>query len=132
MFVDLVKAFDSVDRPLLLKTLADLGLSPIVRNLIEAIHTTPYGEISSNSRFAVERGVRQGCVVGLFLFNIAMDYLYRKSLNSADRDSTLIDHLAYADDLVLIAYDEKTMHLKQQDLNDEIRKFGMEISVKKT
>ena len=131
VFIDLVKAFDTVDRPLLFKTLADLGLAPVVRNLVEAIHTTPYGEITSKSRFAVERGVRQGCVVGPFLFNIAMDYLCRKSLNCADRGSCLIDHLAYADDLVLIAYDENTMHLKLQNLNNEIRKFGMEISVKK-
>ena len=131
VFIDLVKAFDTVDRPLLFKTLADLGLAPVVRNLVEAIHTTLHGEITSNSRFAVERGVRQGSVVGPFLFNIAMDYLLRKSLNCADRDSSPIDHLAYADDLVLIAYDEKTMHLKLQSLNNEIRKFGMEISVKK-
>ena len=131
VFIDLVKAFDTVDRPLLFKTLVDLGLAPVVRNLVEAIHTTPHGEITSKSRFAVERGVRQGCVVGPFLFNIAMDYFCRKSLNCADRGHLLIDHLAYADDLVLIAYYEKTMLLKLQNLNDQIRKFGMEISVKK-
>ena len=131
VFIDLVKTFDTVDRPLLFKTLADLGLAPVVRNLVEAIHTTPHGEINSNSRFAVGRGVRQECVVGSFLFNIAMDYLCRKSLNCADRGSSLIDQLENADDLVLIAYDEKTMHLKLQNLNNEIRKFGMEISVKK-
>ena len=73
VFIDLVKAFDTVDRPLLFKTLADLGLAPVVRNFVEAISTTPHGEINSNSRFAVERGVRQVCVVVSFLFNIAMD-----------------------------------------------------------
>ena len=114
MFIDPVKAFDTVDRPLLFKTLTDLGPAPVVRTLVEAIHTTTYGENSPNSHFAVERGVRQGCVLGRFLFNIAMDYLCR-SLNRADRDYFLIGHLAYADDVVLIAYDEKTMHSKLQN-----------------
>ena len=60
-----------------------------------------------------------------------MDYLYRKSFNCADRDSSLIDHLAYADDLVLIAYDVKTMHSELQNLNNETRKLGMEIFSKR-
>ena len=116
--IDLVNAFDTVDRPLLFKTLAESGLAPVVRTLVEAIHTTPHGEISPNGSFAVERGVRQGCVVVPFLFNIAMDCLCRRSLNCQDRGFFPIDHLAYADDLVLIAYEEGTMHLKLQNLNN--------------
>ena len=118
VFIDLVIAFDTVDRHLLFKTLAESGLAPVVRTLVEAIHTTPHGEISSNGSFAVERGVRQGCVVVPFLFNIAMDYLCRRSLNCQDRGFFPIDHLAYADDLVLIAYEEGTMQPKLQNLNN--------------
>ena len=130
-----IKALDTVDRPLLFRTLADLGLAPVVRPLAEAIHTTRYGDIplivALQLKGELDKGVWWAHSFST-MFNIALDYLCGRSLNSADRDSFLIDHVAYADDLVLIAYDEKTMHSKLQNLNNEIRKFGMEIEAKKT
>ena len=74
-FIDLTKAYDSVDRTLLWTVLARFG---VAQNLISAIRQFHDGmracvwlDDSVCSRwFAVKQGLRQGCVLASLLFNI--------------------------------------------------------------
>ena len=75
MLIDLTKAYDSVDRTLFWTVFACLG---VPQNLIPAIcqfHDGVRAYVRLNDRvcsgwFAVEQGLRQGCVLAPLLFNI--------------------------------------------------------------
>ncbi len=81
-FMDLEKAYDSVDREALWKVLKIYGVSGQILKGIQAIYreanaSVRVGEKFSES-FALEVGVRQGCVMSPWLFNIFMDECMRE------------------------------------------------------
>ena len=83
-FVDLCKAFDSVNRNALWAVLRASGLpEDLVRVLID-LHTDTSCHIrvgcSHSSPFSMEFGVQQGYPLAPFLFNIFMDWVVREAL----------------------------------------------------
>jgi len=75
-FVDLSKAYDRVDRPLLWELLRKIGVSPTLVHLIENIHTgsratvyTP-GLNRPSKQFELSRGLKQDSGLAPLLFNI--------------------------------------------------------------
>jgi hypothetical protein len=83
-FVDLCKAFDSVNRAALWAVLRASGLpEDLVRILID-LHTNTTCRIrvgsSHSSPFLMEFGVQQGCPLAPFLFNLFMDWVFRETL----------------------------------------------------
>ena len=82
-FIDYAKAFDSVDHKKLWKILREMGipdhLTCLLRNLYagqEATVRTGHGTIDW---FQVEKGVRQGYMLSLCLFNLYAEYIMRNS-----------------------------------------------------
>ena len=73
-FVDLRKAFDTVDRRLLFSILERFGCPPIFLGLLRALHTGNTAEVrvgsDTSERFEVTMGVKQGCVLAPVLFNV--------------------------------------------------------------
>ena len=74
-FIDLTKAYDSVDRTLLWTELARLGVSQKIISVIRQFHDGMRACVRLDDRvcsrwFAVEQGLRQGCVLAPLLFNI--------------------------------------------------------------
>ena len=74
-FIDLQKAYDSVDRELLWKVLARIGVPHTMIAVIRQFHDgmrarvrTDDGEYSE--WFEVKQGLRQGCVLSPLLFNV--------------------------------------------------------------
>ena len=74
-FIDLTKAYDSVDRTLMWTVLARFGIPPRMLAVIRQFHDgmracvrLDDGECSD--MFDVEQGLRQGCVLAPLLFNI--------------------------------------------------------------
>ena len=73
-FIDLAKAFDSVDRCLLWKILEKCGCPPKIIGMIQQLHDGMNvrvkfsGDLSDP--FAVTRGVKQGCTLAPALFNM--------------------------------------------------------------
>ena len=115
------KAFDSIKRAILGKKLISYGVSGkvgIVRILIFWYTTQHFNilvyyskiyvrwkNIMSNT-FSVTNGVRQGGILSPYLFCVYMDDLSNKLTNvnaGCIIDSSLINRLMYADDLVLMA-----------------------------
>ena len=83
----------------------------------------------------IGRGVTQGCCSSPILFNLYSEYLTKEALDGLGDLKTggqIIHTVKYADDLVLLAKDEKVL----QDMIDkqiEIRRcYGMEMNVAKT
>ena len=74
-FIDLVKAYDSVDRVLLWEVLARFGVPPRMIKVIRMFHDGMRARVQLDdgdfsARFNVCQGLRQGCVLPPLLFNI--------------------------------------------------------------
>ena len=88
-FVDLAKAFDTVNRDMLWTVLAKFGCPPRFMTILRAFHEgmsarVSVGGILSNS-FEVTVGVKQGCVLAPVIFNIymaAITFLARRDMNA--------------------------------------------------
>ena len=87
VFVDLRKAFDTMDRTRCLKILRAYGVGPNMRRLIEAFwdHAVLTCRANGNySRpFKAGRGVTQGGTLSPKLFNILIDDIVREWLRHA-------------------------------------------------
>ena len=74
-FIDLTKAYDSVVRTLLWTVHTRFGVPQIMISVIRQFHDGMQASVRLDDRvcsrgFAVEQGLRQGCVLAPLLFNI--------------------------------------------------------------
>ena len=74
-FIDLAKAYDSVDRVLLWEVLARFGVPPRIIKVIRMFHDGMRARVQLDDRdfsawFNDCQGLRQGCVFSPLLFNI--------------------------------------------------------------
>ena len=88
-FIDLTKAFDSVNREGLYIVLGILGCPQKLLNLICSLHTgmmaTVAYENEESKAFAINNGVKQGCVLAPVLFNICFSYVIRHAFQGNDK-----------------------------------------------
>ena len=74
LFIDLTKAFDTVNREALWTVLEHIGCSPKFLSMIRLFHDDMTGQVLSNGNvteaFAISNGVKQGCVLAPIVFNI--------------------------------------------------------------
>ena len=73
-FIDLTKAFDTVNRDLLWNILRKFGCSQTFIATLQQFHTGMSAQVviagSQSSNFPVEAGVKQGCVLASIIFNL--------------------------------------------------------------
>ena len=98
-FIDLAKAFDSVDHMTLLGRLSSIGLSPTCCNWFASYLTNQIQQVKTDNilsePLAITKGVPQGSILGPILFSI-----YINDVAKAAGSSRI--HL-YADDTILYA-----------------------------
>ena len=74
IFIDLMKAYDSVDREALWLVLTKFGFPDKIVALIQSLHegmkarVTMFGKLSEE--FDIKNGLRQGCVLAPSLLNV--------------------------------------------------------------
>ena len=130
VFVDLEKAFDRVPREVVKWAMRKLGveewLVSVVMVMYERARTQVRvsGELSDD--FPVNVGVHQGSVLSPLLFIMVLEAL------SLEFRSGLPFELLYADDLVLIAEDEREAQEKFQRWREGLSSKGLRVNVDKT
>ena len=86
-FIDIQKAYDSVNRKLLWKICRHYELAEKIVKLLQLIHKNTRAKVRINSElsdsFDTENGVLQGGIPSCILFNIFFDFIIRKVLEEA-------------------------------------------------
>ena len=87
--------------------------------------------------FQIGKGVRQGCILSLCLFNLYVEYIMRNAgleetqagIKIAGRN---INKLRYADDTTLVAESEEELKSLLMKVKEESEKVGLKLNVEKT
>ena len=138
-FIDVSKAFDSVNHDILMKRLLECGIPRIFVNLIEYWYDNQWVNVKFlsciSNDWKIGNGVRQGGVLSGLFFGIYVDALIEKI--SAMRVGCKLgivssNIIAYADDLVLLAPSAKALQMLINGALDEALSLDLEFNNKKT
>ena len=109
-FLDISKAFDTIDHYILIDQLHKLGVPTCLVNIVEYWYANQYASVTFKNSYSEEwkisNGVRQGGVLSGLLFNIYIDSLLNKISNvniGCKLGIINANIIAYADDIVLLA-----------------------------
>ena len=143
--IDADKAFDKVQHPFMIKTLAKVGIEGTFLNIIKAIcdkPNKPTANIILNGEklkaFSLKSGTRQGCPLSPLLFNIVLEVLatairQTKELKGIHIGREEIKLSLYADDMILYIENPKDSTPKRLELINKFNKVaGYKINIQKS
>ncbi len=161
-FVDLTKAFDTVNRDILWRILAKCGCPPRFTSILKDFHSGMSARVAvgglESEPFEVNVGVKQGCVLAPALFNIylvAVTLLSRHSVNPDDgvairyrldgsvfnlrrlqaktkTRQAIIHDLQYADDAAFPSHSSEGLQRVMRTMSDTYTSTGLVINPRKT
>ena len=112
-------------------------LTCLLRNLYADQEATVRTGHGTTDWFQIGKGVPQGCVLSLCLFNLYAEYIMRNvgleetqaGIKFAGRN---INNLRYADDTTLMAESEKKLKSLLMKVKEKSEKFGLKLNIQKT
>ena len=122
------------------KILKEMGipdhLTCLLRNLYAGREATVRTGHGTTDWFQIGKGVRQGCILSLCLFNLYAEYIMRNAgldegqagIKIAERN---INNLRYADNTTLMAESEELKSLLMK-VKEESEKVGSKLNIQKT
>ena len=123
-FVDLVKAFDTVPREMVMATVRWMGVPEAEMRMVEGMHEKTAARVvvgeGASEEFEVKIGLKQGTVLSLLLFITVQDIISRKTVV---KDA--MKKLLYADDLVLVANGKQELQETMEKWNGLFTKHGL-------
>jgi hypothetical protein len=126
LFIDFKQAFDNINRNSLVEQMQQMKIPEKLIKLTKMTMGNSRARISTaegvTNEINIKRGVRQGDALSSTLINIALDGAIKAA--GLDRAITVsaFQVIAYADDLVLIARDKKSLGAALQKLVTETEK----------
>ena len=139
-FVDLEKAYDSVSREKLWKVLDEYGVKGKLLRAIQALYVDGRARVKvgrmESELFSVYRGVRQGCTLSPWLFNVFMDRVTREAKRLFRSEVKLstgdVGVLLFADDMVVMAESAEGLQHNLQVMSDVLSKWELKVNWRKT
>ena len=139
-FIDYSKAFDCVDHEKLWLALREIGIPEHLINILCSLYNrqeaTVRTEKGNTEWFNIGKGVRQGCILSPYLFNMYTEIIMRKALDSTETGikigGQVSDNMRYADDTTLVEDTEHGMKNLIKRVKDESEKAGLYLNIKKT
>jgi len=138
-FIDVRKAYDTVNRAILWKKLGNMGISKAFVGLLQSLYRDTKRSIEWKSyitpAFATNTGLRQGCPLSPLLFALYVAHV-PAAIDKVEAGATIGDlkfsNLFYADDIVLMAENKPSMRRSVGVVYDELGDLGLEINFKKS
>jgi predicted DNA-binding protein len=138
-FIDWKKAFDRVNWTKLMQILKGTGIDWCERRLIGNLYMAQSVKVRLNCgetrSVKIGRGVRQGCCLSPVLFNLYSECLTKEALEGFGDfkiGRQIIHTVKYADELVLLAKEEKVLQNMIDKLIEIGGCYGTEINVEET
>jgi exonuclease III len=140
-FVDYRKAFDRVCRDALLYKLSHLGFAGNIFNCIQHMYNNSSTRIKLIKKISdaidVGVGTEQGHPLSpelfkLFVHDLSVELNNLTQGNFPVLSDTLINHLLWADDLVLIALDKESLQKMIDILHNYVETWELEVNITKT
>ena len=94
-FIDLQKAYDTVDRTILWQVLTRIGVPPRMIAVIQQRACVQLDGRDCSDWFEIERGLRQGCMLSPLLFNIFFAAVLTVVLQRFSEDSVILAKLVH-------------------------------------
>ena len=136
VFLDLKKAYDTLNRTQAMRILEAYGVGPNIRRLIQAIWDgdtmIPRQAGYYGRAFRARRGVRQGDIVSPLIFNIMVDAVvrhWRHVQNPRELDDLA---LFYADDGMVSGGDAETVQRTVDQMTKDFKSIGLKMNARKT
>ena len=137
-FIDYSKAFDRVHHVQLIQCLEKIGVDGRDIRVIANLYWHQKAAIRIQNELSpftsIQRGVRQGCVLSPYLFNIYTEFIFREcnDLQGININGLNINNLRYADDTALITDSEENLQDVVTKVREESSRAGLDMNVKKT
>ena len=138
-YVDFSKAYDNIKHCKLWDKLETFHINGKMLNAIKSLYGTVKCAVRVNNYitdwFNVTTGLKQGCLLSTTLFNLYINDLSEQldiPIKGISIEGKTINHLFYADDLVLIAESEADLQLLLNILSNWCNVNKMSINVDKT
>ena len=160
LFIDLTKAFDTVNRAALWAILSKLGCPPRFVQIIHSFHDGMFCRVIENGDasdpFPVSNGVKQGCVLAPTLFSLLFAQMLSAALSQTEAGvkihyrtdgdvfnlrrlksytkvtRAIVRDFLFADDCALAAHSEVDLQELADCFATAAKSFGLTVSIKKT
>ena len=160
VFVDLTKAFDTVNRDALWKVLGKFGCTTAFVEKFRQLHRDMKGRVNFDGRLSkelpIDNGVKQGDIPGPTLFSLYLTAVLWYAFHDCDKavyfrfrttgkvfnlkrlraetlvSSEFVRELLYADDADFVSHSPEDMQDLMDRFSNACTKFGLTISIDKT
>jgi hypothetical protein len=155
-FIDLQKAYDSVNREALWRVCGAYRLSDKMIQMIKLLYEDTRAEVRIDGDFStsiqMKTGVKQGCLLSPVLFNIYIDFVMRQILEQVEVEGVTMRYrlgdlwysgrgngddvkllsLMYADDIAVMCQNIQDLEKFIKAFEKVTQRFGLTMNIKKT
>ena len=138
--VDLEKAYDTVRRDKLWQVLEEYGIHGRLLGAVREFYKKSEACVKIGEKmsrwFQITRGVRQGCVMSPWLFNVFMDKIVREAqerfTEEVQLETTIVKLVLFTDDVMMLAEKSEDMERNLTEMKKAMDNWGMKIHWGKT